>query len=105
MSAGCATTPSGQTASASCPCEWVIECDSWLTGVGGGAFFAEEYSPGFVRAYLLIHELEALNLVVALRTLRTDVCAGLDLIMNIDNATSAHALGMVQATDPRGLRP
>ena len=75
--------------------EWVIECDSCLTG-GGGVFskercFAEEYNPDFIQAYPLIHELEALNLVVALRTLRPDVCAGLDIVVNTNNAGTGRA--------------
>ena len=74
-------------------------------GGGGGAFseercFAVEYSPGFVHVYPLIHELEALNLVVAVRTLRTDVCASLNLIMNTDNTATAHALGTGRARTP-----
>ena len=78
----------------------MIECDSCWTG--GGAFseercYAEEYSPDFVQAYPLIHELEALNLVVTLRTLHPDVSAGLGL--NMDKATSAHALKTGRATN------
>ena len=52
--------------------------------------FTVEYSLAFVRAY-------PLNL--AMRTLRPDVCAGLDLIVNTDNAATAHALGTGWATD------
>ncbi len=71
---------------------------------GGGAFseercFAEEYEPEFVQAYPLIHELETLNLVVAVHTLRPFVCAGLDIVVNTDNSASAHTLGTGPATD------
>ena len=82
--------------------EWVIKCDSCLTG--GGAFskehcYAEEYSLDFIRVYPLIHELKALNLVVAVRTLRPGVSTGLNLIVNKNNAAFAHTLEMGQATD------
>ena len=83
--------------------EWVIEFDSCLMG-RGGAFSEErcfpEYNPDFIQAYPLIHEHEILNLVVTLRrTLRPDVCAGLDIVVNTDNAASAHALGTGRVTD------
>ena len=69
--------------------------------------FSEEYGPDFVQAYPLIHELEALNLVIAVRTLRPDVSSSLNFIVKPDKTATTprprDRLG--HRCHPHGLRP
>lgn len=49
-----------------------IECDSFLTGGGGNtdiAYYSWKYSQDHVKKFTAIHQLEAINLLVAYRTL------------------------------------
>lgn len=51
---------------------FVIKCDACLTGTGGKTaahYFIWEFSDKHMKKYKLIHHLEALNILVTLRTL------------------------------------
>ena len=81
---------------------WVIECDSCLTW--GGAFttyrcYCEAYTAAFMATFPAIHELEAVNLLVAIRHLVPTNLAGIVLLVNTDNAASAAALSSGGAVD------
>ena len=81
----------------------VIECDSCLTGGGTytlSRYFTEVYSPKFMAAFHAIHELEAINLLVAVRNLVPDNCAGIVVLVNTDNAASAATVSTGRAVDP-----
>ena len=83
--------------------EWTIECDSCLTGGGAHSpvrYFRERYKDAFTSRYPAIHELEALNLIAAVRHLGPDAAEGATVIVNTDNAASAAALESGRATDP-----
>lgn len=73
-----------------------IECDSSLTGGGGNsdsAFYTWKYSPEHINRYPAIHQLEAVNLLVAYRTLCPSAgTAGCCIVMLTDNQASAYAL-------------
>ena len=73
------------------PYIWVIECDSSLTG--GGAFssthyFAQAYTEQFRSRYKLIHQLEALNIIHALKYLLPPNPNNYKIVLNTDNAAS-----------------
>lgn len=73
-----------------------IECDSSLTGGGGVGnefCYTWEYTPGHVRKFPNIHELEAVNIIVAFRTLAHRVAPpGAHITIYTDNSSSAYAL-------------
>ena len=82
--------------------EWVIECDSCLTG--GGAFsrdtyFAEKYNRAFTARFRTIHALEAVNLVEAVATLCPREKHGRLIRVNTDNQASAVALQSGKCSD------
>lgn len=73
-----------------------IQCDSSLTGGGGlaGAFcYTWRYSHSHMEKYPCIHHLEAINLLVAFRTLVPFVKeAGVSIIMATDNLALSTAI-------------
>lgn len=73
-----------------------IECDSSLSGGGGVAgqvCYKWKYSSSHVKRFKKIHELEAVNTVVAFKTLVPAVAPrGAHIIIQTDNSSSAHAL-------------
>lgn len=73
-----------------------IECDSSLTGGGGvGASWCYiwKYSSSHVTKFKKIHELEAINIIVAFRTLADKVAPpGAHIVIRTDNLSSAFAL-------------
>lgn len=73
-----------------------IQCDSSLVGGGGTAlnwYYAWKYTPAHLRNYPLIHHLEAINLVVALKTLAPHIAEpGATILISTDNEASSWAL-------------
>lgn len=73
-----------------------LECDSSLTGgggVGGKACYTWSYPPAHVGKFRNIHELEAVNIIVAFRTLGPYAAPrGAKVIIWTDNSSSAYAL-------------
>lgn len=73
-----------------------IECDSSLTGGGGNSdtmYYSWEYPRHHVEKYNHIHKLEAINLLVAYRTLRPRRhTPGYRIVMITDNMASSIAL-------------
>ena len=85
---------------------WVIECDSCLTGSGAfttSCCFTGVYSPAFMVAFPALHELEAINLLIAVRHLVLTNSVGIVMLVNTENAASAAALSSGRAVDPMGL--
>lgn len=75
--------------------QWVIECDSSLKAGGGhspGGFYSAPYSDQLLLKGYSIAQLEALNLVTALKALSPPVPAHYDIIVNTDNITSQQVL-------------
>ena len=75
----------------SSPQKWIIECDSSLTG--GGAFspthyFARKYSVTYLATFKLIHQLEALNVIHALKFLLPPNPNSYLIVVNTDNAAT-----------------
>ena len=75
--------------------QWVIECDSSLTG--GGAFsstnyFAQKYSQSYLSQFKHIHQLEAMNLLHALKYLLPQNPNKYKIILNTDNAATQATL-------------
>lgn len=81
-----------------------IECDSSLTGGGGNSetsFYSWIYSESLLAKYKLIHQLEAINLLVAYRTLCTSSATkGCCIVMLTDNLASSFALSTGKTKDP-----
>lgn len=73
-----------------------IECDSSLTGGGGVAgtwCYTWQYSTAHMNKFKNIHDLEAINTVVAFRTLAPKLAPpGSHVIIQTDNSSSAYAL-------------
>lgn len=73
-----------------------IECDSSLTGgggMGGSWCYTWKYPPAHVKRFKNIHELEAVNTIVAFRTLASKVAQpGALVVIQTDNSSSAYAL-------------
>lgn len=74
----------------------VIECDSSTTGAGGnsGSYcYSWKYSEGHMKKFAVIHQLEAVNVVVAFKTLAHlhDINSAIVTIFT-DNSASSHAL-------------
>lgn len=80
-----------------------IECDSSLTGGGGNtsiAYYSWTYSQHHVQKYTAIHQLEAINLLVAYRTLCPPTgTQGQCIVMVTDNISSAYALSTGRTRD------
>lgn len=81
-----------------------IECDSSLHGGGGNSdrcFYKWKYPAEHQRRYTSIHMLEAINLLVAYRTLcPTDNTAGKCIVIATDNIASHFALMSGRTKDP-----
>lgn len=75
---------------------WVIECDACLTGGGGNTAtqcYIWQYNENHHQRFGAIHRLEAINLVVAFKTLvPTPMNKGLHVQIYTDNMASAYAL-------------
>lgn len=81
-----------------------IECDASLHGAGGNSpthCYQWVFSPAYAKAFTAIHHLEAINIVVAIRTLQPrhseepfDICDW------TDNSASAWALQTGRTKDP-----
>lgn len=73
-----------------------LECDSSLQGGGGngpGLCYTWKYSAAHKQRFPNIHELEAVNLIVAVKTLApTTAIPGSNVIVWTDNISSAYAL-------------
>lgn len=80
-----------------------IECDSSLTGGGGNSntlYYAWKYSDQHLRKYDHIHQLEAINLLVAYRTLcPRNNTQGSRIVMITDNMASSMALSTGKTKD------
>lgn len=81
-----------------------IECDSSLEGAGGAGgqlCYTWKYNDRHMKAFKNIHELEAVNTIVAFNTLcPSQAPHGAKIIINTDNISSAHALESGRTTDP-----
>lgn len=81
-----------------------IECDSSLSGGGGNseaAYYTWKYSKAHRDKFPAIHQLEALNLLVAYRTLCPMAgTQGGCIVMLTDNQASAYALQSGKTKDP-----
>lgn len=73
-----------------------IECDACLTGAGGHSsthYYTWQYSPGHHDKYQAIHKLEAINLLVAYKTLAPENdSTKLHIQIYTDNISSAFAI-------------
>lgn len=73
-----------------------IECDASLLGAGGSSStccYQWTFSPAHIKNYPVIHHLEAINVVIAIRTLVPQSPTGpLNIIVWTDNSASAWAL-------------
>lgn len=79
-----------------------IECDSSLLGAGGNSndkCYFWEYSASHRDKYAHIHHLEAINLIVAYRTLCPLPSAGKKIVITTDNQGSAYALATGRTKD------
>lgn len=78
------------------PCkEILIECDSSLRAGGGNSedqYYTWIYSNDHMKNYTQIHHLEAINLMVAYRTLCPPITQGYRIVMITDNMASSIAL-------------
>lgn len=81
-----------------------IECDACLVGAGGNSsqhFYSWKFSKDFLLKYRLIHQIEAINIVVALRTLCPDgPPKGQGIMIYTDNMSSSLALTSGITRDP-----
>ena len=82
---------------------WTIECDSSMKA--GGAFspdlyYGKAYPPEFAQTYTNIAHLEAINLVIAMRTLAPDNPHEYHIIINTDNSASQQVLDSGAGRDP-----
>ena len=85
------------------PITWVIECDSSLSGAGAFSdthFYAEKYTNNYISQGKPIHQLEALNIVHALKYLLPDNPSNYKIILNTDNTASQCILNSGMGKDP-----
>lgn len=82
----------------------IIECDSSLDGGGGNSsslFYKWKYTPEHKKRFPSIHMLEAVNLLIAYRTLcPTSGTAGKCIVLVTDNLGSRYALASGRTKDP-----
>lgn len=82
----------------------VIECDACLTGAGGNSdygYYIWNFPPEHTRRFKAIHHLEALNILVALRTLTPQrQLNGKGILIYTDNMASSFALTTRKTRDP-----
>ena len=74
---------------------WTIECDASLTGAGAHSpthYYAREFPTALIRQNLTIARLEALNLVLALKSLAPEKPERFRIVINTDNQTSQQVL-------------
>lgn len=86
-------------------CDYIhIECDSSLVGGGGNSdcsFYKWKYPSAHIEKYPSIHMLEAINLLVAYRTLcPRGTTAGKCIVIATDNLASHYALSSGRTKDP-----
>ena len=84
------------------PMEFTIECDSCLLGGGGHSskhFYAMPYDKEHTDSFSHISQLEAVNLLIAYRTLTPDM-PGMSVLILTDNLSSRHALMSGHTKDP-----
>ena len=82
---------------------WVIECDSSLTGAGAFShthFYAEKYTTQYTAQVKTIHQLEALNIIHALKHLLPENPSNYKIILNTDNTASQCILNSGTGKDP-----
>ena len=82
---------------------WIIECDSSMKA--GGAFskhlyYGKEYPDHITKTHTNIAHLEAINLVVAMRTLAPTSPDKYKIIINTDNSASQQVLSSGAGRDP-----
>lgn len=81
-----------------------IECDACLTGGGGNTdkhFYSWVFTPEFAKKYTAIHQIEAINIVVAFRTLCPQThLQGKGVLIFTDNISSSYALSTGVTKDP-----
>lgn len=81
----------------------VIECDACLTGAGGNSpqhYYTWTYSDSHVKKFPTIHQLEAVNVLVAIRTLSAGIpLQGKGVLVYTDNLSSSMALTTGKTTD------
>lgn len=81
-----------------------IECDACLTGAGGNTeklYYEWVFSKDFMAKYETIHQIEAINIVVAFRTLCPNISLqGNGVLIFTDNLSSAYALSTGVTKDP-----
>ena len=83
--------------------EWVIECDASLSGAGAFApsnYYGIVYDQDLLAHNLHITQLEALNLVPALKMLILEKTRDFTIIVNTDNAASQQVLEAGRGRDP-----
>ena len=83
--------------------EFEIECDSCLQGGGGHsttAFYSLPYTDHHKECFTHITQLEAVNLLVAYRTLASAAPGGFRVVIKTDNLSSKHALTTGRTKDP-----
>lgn len=72
-----------------------IECDASLLGAGGNSAtqcYQWTFTPQHIKAYSIIHHLEAINVLVAIRTLVPKDLSPHEIVVWTDNLASAWAL-------------
>lgn len=83
--------------------EFEVECDSSLEGaggMGGSLCYAWRYRAQHREAFKNIHELEAVNIIVAFNTLcPTQAPRGSKVVINTDNISLAYALESGRTSD------
>lgn len=82
----------------------VIECDSSTTGAGGNSglyCYSWQYAEEHIKRFPLIHQLEAVNVVVAFRTLaHVHNIKAARVTIFTDNSASSYALQTGKTKDP-----
>lgn len=87
------------------PCDYLaIECDACLTGAGGNSasnYYTWDFTPEHRSRFSTIYQLEALNILVALRTLTPKQhLNGKGIVVHTDNISSSFALTTGRTRDP-----
>lgn len=81
----------------------IIECDACLTGAGGHMdthYYEWVYAPHHLRRFPTIHQLEAINIIVALRTLAPPHLTSTDaVIIFTDNISASFSLDSGRTRD------
>ncbi len=85
------------------PYSHTIECDSSLLGAGAYSdthYFSETYPKSFKKLAGAISQLEAINLVAALKYLAPSPATGLHILVKTDNQASSQVLSTGKGSDP-----